>query len=110
MLLTHLFFSENRSSKPKFTRSEKGKPCSFILLGKTGFLKFQGLGLYPAIRHHHFTPPRESNPTEPSSTDVEDGSGERTKDPPYINNISGIEPRELFNESDFPPLHSSANI
>ena len=68
---------------------------------------FQGLGLYPAIRDHHFTPPRESNPTEPSSTDVEDGSGERTKDPPYINNISGwIEPRELFNENDFPPLHS----
>ena len=42
MLLTHLFFSENRSSKPKFTRSETGKPCSFILLGKTGVLKFQG--------------------------------------------------------------------
>ena len=42
MLLTHLFFSENRSSKPKFTRSETGKPCSFILLGKTGILKFQG--------------------------------------------------------------------
>jgi hypothetical protein len=25
VLLTHLFFSENRSSKPKFTRSETGK-------------------------------------------------------------------------------------
>ena len=67
---------------------------------------FQGLGLYPPIRHHHFTPPRESNPNEPSSTDVENGSGEKTKDPPYINNIYGIKPRELFNFYDFPSLGS----
>ena len=38
--------------------------------------------------------------------DVENGSGERTKDPPYINNISGIKPRELFSFDDFPSLGS----
>ena len=31
-----------RMLKPKFTRSETGKPCWFILLGKTGVLKLQG--------------------------------------------------------------------